>query len=214
MEYAVAFRGAYLLIGAYLLGSISWGLIIGRLRRGIDLRQLGSGGTGATNVLRTMGPRLAAVVLVADMAKGVTAVALARLLADDIPMIVALASILVIVGHIWPVFSRFRGGRGIATAVGALVMISLPTVIMTMVLFIPAVAITRYVSLGSLLAVITAMIMVPVLSAAGDVPWEYAVFSTVGGPMILWRHRENVRRLLNGTERRMSFRRGQPSGNK
>ena len=214
MEYALVFRGAYLLAGAYLLGSISWGLILGRLRRGIDLRQVGSGGTGATNVLRTMGPRMAAVVLFADMAKGVTAVALAKLLADDIPMIVALASILVIVGHIWPVFSRFHGGRGIATAVGALVMISLPTVMMATVAFIPAVAITRYVSLGSLLAVATSMIMIPVLSAAGEVPWEYTVFSTVGGPMILWRHRENIKRLLNGTERRMSFRRGQPSGNK
>ena len=214
MDYAVAFRGAYLLIGAYLLGSISWGLIIGRLHRGIDLRQLGSGGTGATNVLRTMGPRLAAVVLIADMVKGVTAVALTRLLADDIPMIVALASILVIAGHIWPVFSQFRGGRGIATAVGALVMISLPAAIMATVLFIPVVAITRYVSLGSILAVITAMIIVPVLSVAGDVPWEYAVFSTAGGLMILWRHRENVRRLLNGTERRISFSREQPSGNK
>ena len=214
MEYALVFRGAYLLAGAYLLGSISWGLILGRLRRGIDLRQVGSGGTGATNVLRTMGPRMAAVVLFADMAKGVTAVALAKLLADDIPMIVALAGILVIVGHIWPVFSRFHGGRGIATAVGALVMISLPTVMMATVAFIPAVAITRYVSLGSLLAVATSMIMIPVLSAAGEVPWEYTVFSTVGGPMILWRHRENIKRLLNGTERRMSFRRGQPSGNK
>ena len=214
MEYALVFRGAYLLAGAYLLGSISWGLILGRLRRGIDLRQVGSGGTGATNVLRTVGPRMAAVVLFADMAKGVTAVALAKLLADDIPMIVALAGILVIVGHIWPVFSRFHGGRGIATAVGALVMISLPTVMMATVAFIPAVAITRYVSLGSLLAVATSMIMIPVLSAAGEVPWEYTVFSTVGGPMILWRHRENIKRLLNGTERRMSFRRGQPSGNR
>ncbi len=205
---------ALVLPGAYLLGSIPWGLIVGRLSRGIDVRQLGSGGTGATNVLRTVGPRMAVVVLVADAAKGVTAVALAKLLADDMPMIVALASILVIAGHIWPVFSRFHGGRGIATAVGALAMISLPTVMVAAVLFIPAVAITRYVSLGSLLAVVTAMIMVPALSAAGQSPWEYMVFTTVGGPMILWRHRENLKRLMNGTERRMSFKRGPPPGNR
>lgn len=208
MEYALV------LPGAYLLGSISWGLILGRLRRGIDLRQVGSGGTGATNVLRTMGPRMAAVVLFADTAKGVAAVALARLLADDIPMVGALAGLLVVTGHIWPVFSRFHGGKGIATAVGALTMISLPTVMMATLAFIPAVAITRYISLGSLLAVATSVIMVPALSAAGQVPWEYMVFSTIGGPMILWRHRENIKRLLNGTERRMSFRRGQPSGNR
>ena len=208
MEYALV------LPGAYLLGSISWGLILGRLRRGIDLRQVGSGGTGATNVLRTMGPRMAAVVLFADTAKGVAAVALARLLADDIPMVGALAGLLVVTGHIWPVFSRFHGGKGIATAVGALTMISLPTVMMATLAFIPAVAITRYISLGSLLAVATSVIMVPALSAAGMVPWEYMVFSTIGGPMILWRHRENIKRLLNGTERRMSFRRGQPSGNR
>ena len=207
MEYALV------LPGAYLLGSISWGLIVGRLRRGIDLRQVGSGGTGATNVLRTMGPRMAAVVLVADAAKGVAAVALARLLANDVPMIGALAGVLVVTGHIWPVFSRFHGGRGIATGVGALTMISVPTVILASLAFIPAVAITRYVSLGSLLAVVTSMIMVPALSVAGQVPWEYTVFTTIGGPMILWRHRENIKRLLNGTERRMSFGRGQPSGN-
>ena len=207
MEYAL------ILPGAYLLGSISWGLIVGRLRRGIDLRQMGSGGTGATNVLRTMGPRMAAVVLAADAAKGVAAVAVARLLADDVPMIGALAGLLVVTGHIWPVFSRFKGGRGIATGVGALTMISMPTVMLASLAFIPAIAITRYVSLGSVLAVVTSMIMIPALSVAGQVPWEYTVFTTIGGPMILWRHRENIKRLLNGTERRMSFGRGQPSGN-
>ena len=207
MEYALVFPGAY------LLGSISWGLIVGRLSRGIDVRQHGSGGTGTTNVLRTLGPRMASVVLVADMAKGVAAVALAKLLTDDIPIMDALAGVLVIAGHNWPIFSRFQGGRGIATAVGALAVISLPTAIATAVAFIPAVAVTRYVSLGSILAVLTAMIMVPALAGAGQVPWEYIVFTTIGGPMILWRHRENVKRLLNGTERRMSFSREQPSRN-
>ena len=117
MEYVLA------LSGAYLLGSISTGLIIGRMSRGIDVRTYGSGVTGVTNVLRTMGPRIATLVLVADISKGVIATFLARLVADA-PLTEALAGVLVIAGHNWPVFSRFQGGRGVTTAVGALANIS------------------------------------------------------------------------------------------
>ena len=194
----------YLLVlpGAYLLGSISWGLIIGRVRRGIDVRKYGSGATGTTNVLRTLGPRVAAVVLVADVSKGVVAVLLARLLIDD-PLAQALAGILVIAGHNWPVFSRFQGGRGVTTGVGALAVMSPLAAAVAVTVFVSTVRISRYVSLGSVLSVTAAMIAIPILVATGLVPWEYVIYIGAGGPIILWRHGGNIQRLLHGTERRI-----------
>ncbi len=119
MEYVLV------LPGAYLLGSISWGLILGKLSRGIDVRKHGSGATGAANVLRTLGPRMAALVLVADVSKGTVAVLAAKLLTGA-PLAEALAGILVIAGHNWPIYSRFQGGRGVTKAVGALAVMSPP----------------------------------------------------------------------------------------
>ena len=188
--------------GAYLLGSISWGLIVGRVSRGVDVRKYGSGATGMTNVLRLLGPRMAALVLVADLSKGIVAVLLARLLTDN-PLTEALAGILVIVGHNWPVFSRFQGGRGVTTALGAMAVMSPIAVAATVATFVPTIAISRYVSLGSVAAVAVAMIAVPILVVASVEPWEYLIYAGVGGPIILWRHRGNIRRLLEGTERRM-----------
>ncbi len=188
--------------GAYLLGSISWGLIIGKMRSGIDVRDYGSGATGTTNVLRTLGPRMAALVLVADVSKGVVAVLLAKLLIGT-PLAEALAGILVVAGHNWPVFSRFQGGRGMTSGVGALVVISPLAAAVSMALFIPTVLISRYVSLGSVFAVMVSISILPILVATGLEPWQYLVYSTVGGPIILWKHRENIRRLLQGKERRI-----------
>ena len=196
MEYVLV------LPGAYLLGSISWGLIIGRVRRGIDVREYGSGATGTTNVLRTLGPRVAAVVLVADVSKGAAAVLLARLLIDA-PLAHALAGVLVIVGHNWPAFSRFHGGRGVTAAVGALAVMYPAVAAAAVAVFVSTVLVSRYVSLGSVLSVATAMIAIPIMVATGQVPWEYLIYVSASGPIILWRHRGNIQRLLQGTERRI-----------
>ena len=188
--------------GAYLLGSISFGLMAGKLGRGIDLRQYGSGATGTTNVLRALGPRMAALVLVADLAKGVIGVLLARLIIGT-PLAEALAGFLVILGHNWPVFSRFQGGRGVTTGVGGLTVMSPVAAAIAVGVFIPTVLISRYASLGSGLAVSTAMITIPIMAATGQVPWEYMVYVGAGGSLILWRHLGNMKRLLQGTERRL-----------
>ena len=199
MEYVLV------LPGAYLLGSISWGLIIGKVRRGIDVRKYGSGATGMTNVLRTLGPRMAALVLVADVAKGIVAVLLARLLTGA-PLAEALAGVLVVAGHNWPVFSRFRGGRGVTTGVGSLAVMSPLAAAVAVSVFVLTVLLSRYMSLGSVLAVVVAMVALPILVATGLEPWQYLIYTCVGGPVIIWRHHGNIRRLLQGTERRIGQR--------
>ena len=196
MEYVLV------LPGAYLLGSISWGLIIGKVRRGIDVREYGSGATGTTNVLRTLGPRVAAVVMVADISKGAVAVLLAKLLIDA-PLAEALAGVLVIAGHNWPVFSRFQGGRGVTAAVGALAVMYPVAAAGAAAVFVSTVLVSRYVSLGSVLSIAAAMIAIPILVATGLAPWEYIIYVGVGGPIILWRHRGNIQMLRQGTERRI-----------
>ena len=204
MEYAL------ILPGAYLLGSISWGLIIGRVSRGIDVRKHGSGGTGATNVLRTLGPRVAALVLIADLLKGLVAALVAKLVCGT-ALAEALAGVLVVAGHNWPVFSRFQGGRGIATAAGALAVMSPVAIGAAAGAFAPTTAISRYISLGSIMAVLAAMVTIPILAAVDLASWQYLVYTMVAGPMILWRHRGNIHRLLSGTERRLSFGRDKAS---
>lgn len=201
MEYALA------LPSAYLLGSISWGLIAGRVRRGIDLRDYGSGSTGSTNVLRTLGPTTAAIVLVADVAKGVVAILLARVLIGT-ALAEAIAGLLVIAGHNWPLFSRFHGGRGTTVAVGALAVMSPLTAAISLPLFVSTILISRYVSLGSIVALVAVMIIIPILVALDMAPWEYLLYAFLGGPVILLRHKGNIRRLLNGTESRIRLRPG------
>lgn len=199
MEYLIA------PLGAYLIGSISWGLIVGKVTRGVDVRSYGSGATGMTNVLRVLGLRLAILVMVADISKGVAAALLARAIVGT-PMAEALAGILVIAGHNWPIFGRFRGGRGVTTGVGALAIMSPLAAAAAVAVFVIAVLLSRYVSLGSVLAVITAMIMVPLLIALDMAPWEYILYVVLGSPLILGRHMGNIQRLLTGTERRLGQR--------
>lgn len=193
------------LLGAYLLGSISLGYMIGKLK-GVDMRQVGSGSTGMTNVLRTLGLPLAVLVLAADVSKGVLAVLLARSLTGGVPLVEALAATFAVVGHNWPVFSGFRGGRGIATGVGGLTTLNPLSGVIALTVFLVPVAITRYVSLGSILAVVSAMITLPLFAALGITPWQYSTYVAIGGLLILWQHRGNMGRLLHGTERRLGER--------
>ena len=201
MEYALVMPSAY------LLGSISWGLIAGRVRGGIDVRDYGSGSTGSTNVLRTLGPATAVIVLMADVAKGAVAILLARVLIGT-ALAEALAGLLVIAGHNWPLFSRFQGGRGITVAAGVLAVMSPPTVVISFVMLLPTVLITRYVSLGSIVGVAAVMVTMPILVALDIASWEYLLYTFLGGPVILLRHKGNIQRLLNGTESRIRLRPG------
>ncbi len=194
-------------VGSYLFGSISFSLVLGRLLRGMDIREYGSGSTGSTNTLRTLGPRVAATVFVLDLLKGVLPVLLAKYVSDDarLQVVAALAAIL---GHDFPVYHGFRGGRGVATSMGATAAMMpllgpfLPFI--AGVILIP----TRYVSLMSILGSVVTMLIVIALAITERVPDAYAVFTVIAAALIVWQHRGNITRLRSGTEPKL----GQSTG--
>ena len=192
----------------YLLGALPFGLLMTRLVRGIDVRRYGSGSTGMTNVLRTIGPVPAVIVLVLDSGKGVLAVLLARAF-DAGPAIEAASALAALVGHNWSVFIRFQGGKGIATGVGALCALSPVAGLIAILVGLPVIALSRYVSLGSVVAASTAAITVPLLAMTdpsmplGVPSYTYAIYTSIGVPLILLKHRSNVERLLRGQERKL-----------
>lgn len=191
-----------LVFAGYLAGSIPFGLLLVLLVRGVDVRKYGSGKTGMTNVLRTAGKPVAALVLLADTGKGVGMALAARLLTDD-PWLHAATAAAVIVGHVWPVFAGFRGGRGIAPGLGAAAVLAPWATLAGVAVFIPVVALTRFVSLGSVLGVAATVAGFVAFAAFSDIPWPYVAFAGGCGGLIIAVHTDNIRRLLNGTERRI-----------
>jgi glycerol-3-phosphate acyltransferase PlsY len=186
-------------VGSYLFGSLFASLILGRLLKGIDIRNYGSGNAGSTNTLRTLGVKAAVAVFILDMLKGVIPVLLAKAVSDD-PRLEVVAALAAIVGHDFPIYFGFRGGRGVATSMGATIAMMpllgpfLP--ILGGVILIP----TRYVSLMSVLgSVVTAMIIIA-LAATNRVPDAYAVYAVIAAALIVWLHRGNIGRLRAGTE--------------
>lgn len=193
-----------LILGGYLLGSFPTGYLVGRLN-GIDVRDYGSGKTGGTNVLRTLGWGAMILVAAADAIKGFVTVVLAQQITGS-PIVVVLCGIAVIAGHNWPVFIRFKGGSGTGTGFGVLIGIAPLAALILLTCFLVPVLITRYMSLGSIVAAILAPVVVIYLVQSGRLPVEYAFFAVVGAALVLWRHRGNMRRLLDGTERKIGER--------
>ena len=189
---------------AYLLGSVQPGLLLVRLVMRRDVREVGSGKTGMTNVMRAAGKKAAAVVFVLDVAKGVLPVLVAASVSDDAWLEAATASV-VVVGHVFPVFAGFRGGRGVATGVGAASAL-LPWAGIGGIVFVPVVLLTRYVSLGSILGVAAVFAGFVVAMVSYDLPTPHFVFALIIGPLIIGMHRDNIVRLLRGTERRIGQR--------
>lgn len=190
----------------YVLGAIPFGLLIGRWTRGIDLRAYGSHKTGATNALRTLGARAAASVFVLDVAKGVAAVVLARLLfgGDDLTeWAAALAGVAAIVGHNWSVFIGFSGGRGVATSAGALGAMTPWTLVILVPIVVAVVWRTRYVSLGSITGALGAPIVTAVLAALGVASVPAVAYALASGVLVTASHADNIGRLRAGTERRI-----------
>jgi acyl phosphate:glycerol-3-phosphate acyltransferase len=182
---------------AYLMGSVPFAFVLAR-RRGIDLRRVGSGNVGASNVLRTTSVPDAVAAMCLDGAKGSMAVIVAQRLTagDAMPVAAGVASI---IGHIYPVWLGFRGGKGVATATGVFAVLAPMAVAMASSVFLLAVWMTRYISVGSLAGVVTLV----VATAASDVPAAVAAGAGVSALIIVHRHRANLARLIAGTERRV-----------
>jgi glycerol-3-phosphate acyltransferase PlsY len=199
-------RPTLVLIAAYLLGSIPFGYLLVRLTKGADVRESGSGGTGATNVSRRAGKLAGMVTLLLDAAKGALAVVLARWLLTEgfgINWWVAVAAIIAVLGHCFPVWLGFRGGKGVATGVGVFLSLYPLAVAGAAALFILVVALTRYVSLGSILAAGTFPLFVWLLSVyVRPTPYLAPVMavSLATGALIILMHHANIARLLKGTE--------------
>ncbi len=191
-----------LLIAAvsYLLGSIPFGYLLLLIFRGEDVREIGSGNIGATNVSRRS-PALGAVTLLLDALKGTGAVWLTYFMAPTCPLM-SMAALFAVLGHMFPVWLRFRGGKGVATGLGSFVVIAPQVVLLAAGIFIAVVLIFRYVSLGSILAAAAFPLLVYEMRAYGDSPIALA-FMAVTSLLIVARHRENIRRLLTGTENRL-----------
>ena len=183
-------------LGAYLVGSISFGLVLAKVMKLGDLRSIGSGNIGATNVLRT-GNRLAAfLTLVLDAAKGAVAVLAARAVAgEDAAQVAALAAF---VGHLYPVFAGFRGGKGVATFLGVLLALAWPLGLAACAIWLAAVFATRISSLGALTAAAVSPIVAALLGQG-----QLAVLCILLALLVFWRHRQNIARLRHGTEPRI-----------
>jgi glycerol-3-phosphate acyltransferase PlsY len=195
---------------SYLLGSIPFGYLLVRLFRGEDVRRSGSGNIGATNVSRKS-PVLGALTLLLDVIKGTAAAAVSYKLADRVVPIptyeqIALAALFAVIGHMFPVWLRFRGGKGVATGLGSFVVIAPKAVLVAVAIFIAVVAIFRYVSLGSIVAVGAFPFMAWVIRQFDAPPAGLAIMS-VTSLLIIVKHHENIRRLLAGTESRYGAKR-------
>ena len=186
----------------YVLGSLPFGLIAGWAFRRIDVRDFGSGKTGVSNVLRTVGRPAALLVLLLDMGKAILAVVLASVLSDS-HGVEAAAALAALVGHSWPAFVGFKGGRGSASGWGLLLILSPLSGLVAAAVGIPVLGLTRYISLGSLLAAIAGTGTLVILSATGHAPWSYIWFGIGGGGLVVVQHRDNIRRLLRGEERKL-----------
>jgi glycerol-3-phosphate acyltransferase PlsY len=192
---------------SYLLGSIPFGYLLVRIFRGEDVRKSGSGNIGATNVSRKS-PVLGIVTLLFDAVKGSAAVAAAGLLAGRTPggalpyEAMSLAALCAVLGHMFPVWLRFRGGKGVATGLGSFVVIAPKAVLVAAGIFIAVVAIFRYVSLGSIVAVASFPLLVYGMHEYGNAPMALALMA-VTSLLIIVKHHENIRRLLAGTESRL-----------
>ncbi|MBI4874580.1 MAG: glycerol-3-phosphate 1-O-acyltransferase PlsY [Acidobacteria bacterium] len=193
---------AMIMIGAYLLGGIPFGYLLVRCKTGQDVRAMGSGNIGATNVLRTTGRIAGIVTLLLDIAKGYLAVFLAGRLTGNDPLWTSAAAVAVLLGHAFPVFLKFRGGKAVASFIGAFLCLTPAPLLAAVGVFVAAVALSRYISLGSILAAGCFPIAVWWISHPPPAVLAAAAFS---GVFIIWRHRSNIRRLCARSEHRFSF---------
>lgn len=200
---------------AYLIGSVNFGVIISKKMAGFDVREKGSGNAGSTNVLRTVGKKAAAITLVCDILKGVVSVLLAvivgKIVKDINPAIlVELAAFFVIVGHTFPVFFKFKGGKGVATSLGIVMLINWKIGLICLVFALAIMALTKMVSFGS---ISTAVLFAVLVLFANDFrdsfivefDLSFIVFAIALAALVIFNHRSNLKRIMSGTENKLSF---------
>ena len=203
---------AYIVVAilSYLIGSINFSIIISKKVAGFDVREKGSGNAGTTNMLRTVGKKAALITLVCDILKGVISILLALLIGKiakeaNNSILVQIAGILVIIGHTFPIFFKFKGRKGVATAVGVLLTTNWQIGLICLIFGLVLIALTRMVSLGSITAAILFPILVLFIKTNYIVEGNYFIYSLIIAVMVVFNHRENVKRLLSGTENKLSF---------
>lgn len=210
MEYII------IAIIAYLIGSINFSILISKKKAGYDIRQKGSGNAGTTNMLRNLGKKYAAITLICDVLKGVVAIGIAIIVGNILgdtnkALLVQIAGVAVVIGHTFPIFFGFKGGKGVATSLGILLMTNWQLGLICLVFALVLMALTRVVSMGS----IAAAILYPVLTlfvGGGHYIVEssglgngYFIYSVILAIIVIFNHRENIKRILNGTENKISF---------
>ena len=210
MEYII------IAIIAYLIGSINFSILISKKKAGYDIRQKGSGNAGTTNMLRNLGKKYAAITLICDVLKGVVAIGIAIIVGNILgdtnkALLVQIAGVAVVIGHTFPIFFGFKGGKGVATSLGILLMTNWQLGLICLVFALVLMALTRVVSMGS----IAAAILYPVLTlfvGGGHYIVEssglgngYFIYSVILAIIVIFNHRENIKRILSGTENKISF---------
>lgn len=204
-----------IIIIAYLIGSVNFSILISKKVAGFDLRERGSGNAGTTNTLRTVGKKAALATLLLDILKGLVAVGIAILMGKIIKdvkypaMLVQLAGIFIIIGHTFPVFFGFRGGKGIAPSLGVLLLINWQIGLICLTFAIVLIVLTKMVSVGSMAATVLFPILTLYIGKTHFIvegkTLSYVVFSIAMAVIVIYNHRENIKRILSGTENKISF---------
>ena len=203
--------GIIFVVLAYLVGSISFGLLIGKLIKGIDIRNFGSGSTGATNVARVCGPIWGIIALILDMGKAAIPVALTVYILETPDWSHSLTGLSAIAGHIWPLFTNFKGGKGSASGWAALIVLSPWAGVAATLAAAPVIGITRYVSLGSIVGSVVGGLSITVLAILNNletdgvpnIPFVYSAYGLIGGAITVLLHKDNVKRLIKGNESKL-----------
>ena len=198
---------------AYAIGSINFSVLISKKMAGFDVREKGSGNAGTTNMLRSVGKKAAAITLLCDVLKGVIAIGIALIAGSivknvDKAVLVQIAGILVVVGHTFPIFFEFKGGKGVATSLGVIMMINWKIGLICLVFAVAIMAFSRMVSMGSigaaiLFPVLTLFISTNFIVEASGI--KYFIFSVILAAIVIFNHRENIKRIASGTENKLSF---------
>lgn len=205
--------GAYIVVAiiAYLLGSISFSVIFSKKFAGIDVRTVGSKNAGATNTLRTAGKKAAILTLLCDVLKGVISVLIAFLIGlmfdnVDKSLLVQIAGVSVVIGHVFPIFFKFKGGKGVATSLGVLLMINWQIALICLVFALVIMILTKMVSAGSILAAVLFPVLTIFISQNYLIPeGSYIVFGIILAVIVIVLHRENIKKILSGNENKLSF---------